>query len=68
MAALGQKYEPPDGGSVLRPKRRRAPPGDRCGMAQMIVAFLGTTAWVGGVLVLLVMALVPLLENLVDGR
>jgi hypothetical protein len=37
-------------------------------MAQMIVAFLGTTAWVGGVLVLLVMALVPLLENLVDGR
>lgn len=68
MAALGQKYEPPDGGSVLRPKRRRAPSGDRCGMAQMIVAFLGTTAWVGGVLVLLVMALVPLLENLVDGR
>jgi hypothetical protein len=68
VAALGQKYEPPDGGSVLRPKRRRAPSGDRCGMAQMIVAFLGTTAWVGGVLVLLVMALVPLLENLVDGR
>ena len=68
MAALGQKYEPPDGGSVLRPKRGRAPSGDRCGMAQMIVAFLGTTAWVGGVLVLLVMALVPLLENLVDGR
>jgi hypothetical protein len=68
VAALGQKYEPPDGGSVLRPKRRRALSGDRCGMAQMIVAFLGTTAWVGGVLVLLVMALVPLLENLVDGR
>jgi hypothetical protein len=68
VAALGQKYEPPDGGSVLRPKRRRVPAGDRCGMAQMIVAFLGTTAWVGGVLVLLVMALVPLLENLVDGR
>ena len=26
----------------------------------------GTIAWVGGVIVLLVMALVPLLENIVD--
>jgi hypothetical protein len=36
------------------------------GMAQMIVAFLGTAAWVGGVLILLVMASVPLLEHLAD--
>jgi hypothetical protein len=36
-------------------------------MAQMIVAFLGTAAWVGGVLVLVVMAALPLLENLADG-
>jgi hypothetical protein len=35
-------------------------------MAQMIVAFLGTTAWVGGVLVLVVMAGLPLLEHLAD--
>jgi hypothetical protein len=35
-------------------------------MAQMIVAFLGTAAWVGGVLVIVVMAAVPLLEQLAD--
>jgi hypothetical protein len=35
-------------------------------MAQMIVAFLGTTAWLGGVLVLLVMATLPLLEHFAD--
>jgi hypothetical protein len=35
-------------------------------MAEMIVAFLGTTAWVGGVLVLVVMAGLPLLEHLAD--
>jgi hypothetical protein len=37
-------------------------------MAQMIVAFLSTAAWVGGVLVLVVMAAVPLLENLANGN
>jgi hypothetical protein len=35
-------------------------------MTQMIAAFLGTVAWVGGVLVLVVMALLPLLEHLAD--
>jgi hypothetical protein len=35
-------------------------------MAQIIVAFLGTTAWLGGVLVLLVMATLPWLEHLAD--
>jgi hypothetical protein len=35
-------------------------------MAQMIVAFLGTAAWVGGVLVLVVMAALPLLEHVAD--
>jgi hypothetical protein len=35
-------------------------------MAQMIVAFLGTAAWVGGVLVLVVMAVLPLLEHLAE--
>ncbi|TWF78004.1 hypothetical protein FHX44_113921 [Pseudonocardia hierapolitana] len=44
------------------------PPDDRVGMAQMIVAFLGTAAWVGGVLILVVMATLPLLENLADGN
>ena len=42
-------------------------PGDGVGMAQMIVAFLGTAAWVGGVLILVVMAALPFLENLADG-
>ena len=36
------------------------------GMAQMIVAFLGTAAWIGGVLLLVVMAAIPLLEKLAD--
>jgi hypothetical protein len=36
------------------------------GMTQMIVAFLGTTAWVGGVLVIIVMATFPLLEHVAD--
>jgi hypothetical protein len=44
------------------------PSRDRVGMAQMIVAFLGTAAWVGGVLVLVVMAALPFLENLADGN
>jgi hypothetical protein len=35
-------------------------------MAEMIVAFLGTTAWVGGVLVLVVMATLPLLEHMAE--
>jgi hypothetical protein len=35
-------------------------------MAEMIVAFLGTTAWVGGVLVIIVMATLPLLEHVAD--
>lgn len=43
------------------------PRDDPVGMAQMIVAFLGTAAWVGGVLILVVMATLPLLENLADG-
>jgi hypothetical protein len=34
-------------------------------MAQMIVAFLGTAAWVGGVLVFVVMAAFPVLGPLV---
>jgi hypothetical protein len=42
------------------------PPGDRGGMAQMIVAFLGTAGWVAGVLVLVVMAVLPLLERFAD--
>ncbi len=41
-------------------------PRDRFGMAEMIVAFLGTTAWVGGVLVLVVMATLPLLEHMAE--
>jgi hypothetical protein len=41
-------------------------PGDRGGMAQMIVAFLGTAGWVAGVLVLVVMAVIPLLERFAD--
>ena len=65
--SLGRKYEPPVLGSVLRPRRRPVPCGDRVGMAQMIVAFLGTAAWVGGVLILVVMAALPFLENLADG-
>jgi hypothetical protein len=36
------------------------------GMAQMIVAFLGTAAWVAGVLLLVVMAAIPFLEGLAD--
>jgi hypothetical protein len=36
------------------------------GMAQMIVAFLGTAAWIGGVLLLVVMAVIPFLEKLAD--
>lgn len=36
------------------------------GMAQMIVAFLGTAAWIGGVLLLVVMAAIPFLEHLAD--
>jgi hypothetical protein len=63
---LGRKYEPPERGSDLRPRRGRRLPGDRVGMAQMIVAFLGTAAWMGGVLVLVVMAVLPLLEHLAD--
>jgi hypothetical protein len=35
-------------------------------MAQMVVAFVGTAAWVGGVLLLVVMAVVPLLEHFAD--
>jgi hypothetical protein len=35
-------------------------------MAQMIVAFLGTAAWMGGVLILVVMATIPFLEHLAD--
>jgi hypothetical protein len=35
-------------------------------MAEMIVAFLGTAAWVGGVLVFVVMATLPLLEHVAD--
>jgi hypothetical protein len=35
-------------------------------MAQMIVAFLGTAAWVAGVLLLVVMAAIPFLEGLAD--
>jgi hypothetical protein len=35
-------------------------------MAQMIVVFLGTAGWVGGVLVLVVMAVLPLLEHVAD--
>lgn len=35
-------------------------------MAQMIVAFLGTAGWMGGVLVLGIMAVLPLLENFSD--
>lgn len=65
---LGRKYETPVRGSVLRPRRRSAPSRDRVGMAQMIVAFLGTAAWVSGVLVLVVMAALPFLENLADGN
>ncbi len=65
---LGRKYEPPVRGSDQRPRRGSAPPGDRCGMAQMIVAILSTAAWVGGVLVLVVMAAIPMLENLADGN
>jgi hypothetical protein len=42
------------------------PTGDRVGMAQMIVAVLGTAAWVGGVLILVVMAAIPYLEKLAD--
>jgi hypothetical protein len=53
-------------GSALRPRRWRVPPGDRVGMAQMVVAFVGTAAWVGGVLLLVVMAVVPLLEHFAD--
>ena len=64
---LGRKYEPPVRGSDLWPRREPVPPGDRVGMAQMIVAVLSTAAWVGGVLVLVVMAVLPLLENLADG-
>lgn len=63
---LGRKYEAPGRGSVLRPKRAPPVPGDRSRMTEMIVAFLGTTAWVGGVLVLLVMALLPLLVRAAD--
>lgn len=55
-------------GSALRPRRAPGPAGDRVGMAQMIVAFLGTAAWVGGVLLLVVMAAVPFLENVADRR
>ncbi len=35
-------------------------------MAQIIVAFLGTAAWLSGVLVLLVMATLPWLDQLAD--
>jgi hypothetical protein len=66
--ALGQKYEPPARGSALRPRRGRGLPRDRFGMAEMIVAFLGTTAWVGGVLVLVVMATLPLLEHMAESN
>ena len=66
--SLGRKYEPPVRGSVLRPRRGPVPSRDRVGMAQMIVAFLGTAAWVAGVLVLVVMAVLPFLENLADGN
>jgi hypothetical protein len=57
-------------GSALRPRRGGVPTGDRVGMAQMIVAVLGTAGWVAGVLVLVVMAVLPLLERFadVDGR
>jgi hypothetical protein len=65
---LGRKYEPPVRGSALRPRRRSGWSGDRVGMAQMIVAFLGTAAWVGGVLVLVVMAVLPLLEHFADAE
>ena len=64
---LGRKYEPPVRGSDLWPRRRPWLPGDRVGMAQMIVAFLSTAVWLGGVLVLVVMAVLPFLENLADG-
>ena len=63
---LGRKYEPPVRDSDLRPRRRSWRSGDRVGMAQMIVAFLGTAAWVGGVLILVLMAAIPFLENLAD--
>ena len=63
---LGRKYEAPGRSSVPRPRRAGPVPGDRSGMTEMIVAFLGTTAWVGGVLVLLVMATLPLLEHVAD--
>jgi hypothetical protein len=35
-------------------------------MAEMIVVVLGATAWLGGVLVLIVMAGLPLLEHIAD--
>jgi hypothetical protein len=66
--SLGRKYEPPVRGSALRPRRAPVPAGDRVGMAQMIVAFLGTAAWVGGVLLLVVMAAVPFLEYLAEAE
>jgi hypothetical protein len=37
-------------------------------MTEMIVAFLGSTAWLGGVLVLVVMAALPLLEHAADSE
>lgn len=64
----------PSAGSTSHPSE--APPcgrgADAClptivsGMAQMIVAFLGTAGWMGGVLVLGIMAVLPLLENFSD--
>lgn len=45
---------------------RACRPGIVVGMAQMIVAFLGTAAWIAGVLLLVVMAAVPFLEHLAD--
>jgi hypothetical protein len=36
------------------------------GMTEMILAGLGATAWLGGVLVLVVVAGLPLLEHIAD--
>ena len=63
---LGRKYEVERRGSALRPRRGVRSQTIVPDMTEMITAVLGATAWLGGVLVLVVMAGLPLLEHFAD--
>jgi hypothetical protein len=64
---LGRKYEGPGRDRSSDRGGGRARPEIVTGMVDVIWAALGVAGWMGGVLVLVVMALLPLFEQ-VEGR